>query len=306
MNDGDLKRFPFVSVIVPSLNSEKTLKRCLTTLLEQRYPKEKYEIVLIDGGSIDETLKIAEKFPVTIVHEPRRGRGNAYNRGIKEARGNIIAFLDSDAYALDSWLRIMVNEFKKEQEVAAVHCRLKAPRDGSFIQKCIDTVNFKGVGQANGVVYDKKMVINENGFDERLNYLQEDMLEYKIRKRGCKVKIVEEVLVYHFPRRNLREYLKQNVEAGKNEVLLYHLTRDRKILFRIFCRSLGALVPLILLFNPIYGFLAILIFSSAYIFYIFHRTHADYRKPKHLLLVPLITYISLIGSFIGYLKKLFS
>lgn len=305
MLNGNLKNLPFVSVIIPSLNSEKTLKRCLTTIFQQSYPKEKYEVILIDGGSIDRTLKIAREFPLTIIHEPRKGRGNAYNRGVEEAKGNIIAFLDSDAYAVSSWLETMVNEFKRGHKVAAVHCRLKAPEECNFIQKCIDTVNFKGVGQANGVVYDKKILMNENGFDERLDYLQEDMLEYKIRKRGYRVKIIDKVLIYHFPRETLKEYLKQSVEAGKNEVMLYRLTKDKKILFRIFYRSLSALAPLALLCNIIYGFSAILIFSCIYMFYVFNRTNADYRKPKYFLLIPVITYISSIGSLLGYVKHIF-
>jgi len=303
--DANFESYPSVSVIIPSLNSEETLRKCLNSVFRQQYPKEKYEVILVDGGSNDRTLEIAKEFPVRIVYEPKKGRGNAYNRGIIESKGDVIAFLDSDAYALSSWLKIMINEFKKENKVAAVHCRLKAPEECDFIQKCIDVVNFKGAGQANGVLYDKKVIINENGFDERLNYLQEDMLKYKIRKRGYKIRIVGEVLIYHFPRKNLREYLKQNIEAGKNEVLLYRLTRDKKILFRIFSRSLGTLAPFLLLFNLIYGFLVLIIFSSIYTFYVLHKTHKEYRKPKYLLFVPIITYISLMGSFIGYIRNLF-
>jgi len=304
MSTDDNEKFPFVSVIIPSFNSQETLRKCLTIVVNQGYPSERYETILVDGGSTDKTLEIAKEFPVRIAYEPKKGRGNAYNRGLNEAKGDLVAFLDSDAYALDSWLRIMVDELKEENGVAVVHCRLKAPQDCSFIQKCIDTVNFKGVSQANGVVYDKKVVVIEDGFNSRLGYLQEDMLEYKIRKRGYKIKLVDEVLVYHFPRKNLKEYLKQNIEAGENEILFYRLTRDKKIFFQIFSRSLIVLAPFLFLFNLIYGSFVTLISASIYTFYISCKTHPDYRKPKYLSLVPIITYMSLIGSLIGYLKNL--
>jgi len=304
MSTEDNESLPFVSVVIPSFNSEETLGKCLTTVVNQGYPGERYEIILVDGGSTDRTLEIAKEFPVRIAYELKKGRGNAYNRGLNEAKGDLVAFLDSDAYALDSWLKIMVDELKEENGVAVVHCRLKAPQDCIFIQKCIDAVNFKGRGQANGVVYDKKVVIMEDGFNGRLGYLQEDMLEYKIRKRGYKTRLVNEVLVYHFPRKNLREYLKQNIEAGENEVLFYRLTRDKKIFFQILSRSLVVLAPLLFLFNLICGSLVMLISASVYTFYMSCKTHPDYRKPKYISLVPIITYISLIGSLIGYIKNL--
>jgi len=292
---------PFVSVIVPSLNSEETLRKCLTSIFQQTYVKERYEVILIDGGSIDKTLEIAKEFPVRIVLELGDGRGNAYNRGIEESGGKVIAFLDSDAYAVDSWLEIMVDELEEDGGVAAVHCKLKAPEECGFVQKCIDTLNFKGVGHANGVVYDKRVVVEEGGFDLRLNYLQEDMLRHKIRKSGYKVGILDKVLVYHLPRKDLGGFLKQNIEAGENEVLLYHLTEDRKILLEVFSRSLAAFAPLLLLFWPAYGFPAILTLALGYTIYISSRTHRRYRKTKYLMMVPLIAYISLIGSLIGYL-----
>ena len=143
---------PFVSVVIPTLNSETTLEQCLESVFTQDYPIDKYEVIIVDGDSNDRTLEIAKKFPVKIVTEYKKGRGKAYNRGVLETKGEAIAFLDSDAYAEPLWLRDVSLELMKDTRVAIVYCSSKAPSNASFLQKCIDTLNYKGEGQANGVL----------------------------------------------------------------------------------------------------------------------------------------------------------
>ncbi|MBS7612506.1 glycosyltransferase [Candidatus Bathyarchaeota archaeon] len=95
---------PFISVVVPTLNSERTLKECLESLRRLKYPEDRRELIVVDGQSEDRTVEIAKDYGARVVIELERKRGSTYNRGLKEARGKYIAYIDSDAIAPETWL----------------------------------------------------------------------------------------------------------------------------------------------------------------------------------------------------------
>ena len=105
---------PFVSVIVPVLNGERTLQDCLVSLLKMDYPAEWREILVVDNGSTDRTADIINSFPVRYVREERRGLPHARNKGIEESRGEILAFTDADCVVTAGWLREMVGGFEDD------------------------------------------------------------------------------------------------------------------------------------------------------------------------------------------------
>lgn len=86
---------PTVSVIIATLNAGKYLREALTSVLSQTY--QNFEILLIDGGSIDNTKTIANSFPqVTFINQQGTGLFDAWNQGIRTSTGEFIAILDSD------------------------------------------------------------------------------------------------------------------------------------------------------------------------------------------------------------------
>jgi glycosyltransferase involved in cell wall biosynthesis len=98
-----------ISVIIPSYNSEKTIKQCLGSLINQTYEGE-YEIILVDSSN-DKTLEIVNsQYPnVKLVHlKSKTDPGTARNIGIRQARGEIIALIDSDCFAMTDWLKRIV------------------------------------------------------------------------------------------------------------------------------------------------------------------------------------------------------
>ena len=87
----------FLSVVIPTLNSEKTLAQCLKAIRGQSWPMDGYEIVIADAGSSDRTLEIARDFRVdTIADNPLKTGEAGKAAGIKAARGDVIALIDSD------------------------------------------------------------------------------------------------------------------------------------------------------------------------------------------------------------------
>jgi GT2 family glycosyltransferase len=110
---------PFVSVIVPVLNGEATIGRCLASLCNDSYPEERREILVVDNGSTDRTPALVHDHPVRLVAEPARGLSQARNRGIEESSGEILVFTDADCYVSKRWLHELTAGFDQD-EVAAV------------------------------------------------------------------------------------------------------------------------------------------------------------------------------------------
>jgi glycosyltransferase involved in cell wall biosynthesis len=103
---------PFVSVVVPVRNGKATIGACIRSLLAGNYPRERREIIVVDNASTDKTDRRIRLEPVIYVHEPRRGVSYARNRGIEEGSGEIVAFLDGDCVASESWLTELVRPFE--------------------------------------------------------------------------------------------------------------------------------------------------------------------------------------------------
>ncbi len=114
---------PLATVIVVCWNSADVIERCLRQLLAQDY--EHYEIVLVDDGSLDETVEVAEAAlssgKLTIVRSPlNRGCPHARNLGLKHAKGEVIAFIDADGFAAPEWLSHIVEQFASDATVGGV------------------------------------------------------------------------------------------------------------------------------------------------------------------------------------------
>ena len=108
-----------VSVIIPTLNSSRTLEKCLRSIKEQKYPLLN-EIIIADGGSSDQTLQIANKYGTKLVKNFFKTGEAGKAVGAKLAKGNILAFIDSDNILVSSgWFTKMVQPFKDDNRVVA-------------------------------------------------------------------------------------------------------------------------------------------------------------------------------------------
>ncbi|MGL4253948.1 MAG: glycosyltransferase, partial [Fusobacteriaceae bacterium] len=104
-----------LSVVVPMYNVEEYILRCLESLQKQDIPEEQYEIILIDDGSRDRTVEYAKEFSqnhknIRIISQKNGGASVARNRGIDEARGKYIWFVDADDYVLENRFGILLEK----------------------------------------------------------------------------------------------------------------------------------------------------------------------------------------------------
>lgn len=107
-----------ISVVTSAYNEEKDLPKCLESLTNQTFPKENYEIIIVDNNSTDKTAEIAKSFGATVIHEKKQGYVFALSEGMNKANGEIIAITDADTIVHPNWLEVINLAFENENVVA--------------------------------------------------------------------------------------------------------------------------------------------------------------------------------------------
>lgn len=125
---------PKISVIIAAYNEEKLLPRCLQSLQNQTYPKGQFEVILVDNGSEDNTYQIGEEFGVKVVkYKDVQGCGPARRYGVLRAKGEILAFTDSDCVVPADWLGHLEHLFMKEKDLLMIGGKGIADQKGIII-----------------------------------------------------------------------------------------------------------------------------------------------------------------------------
>lgn len=113
-----------ISVIIPCRNEERHVAHCLESLLAQRYPEDRYEILLADNMSTDRTVEIARRYPrVTVVREEKLSSYAARNAAARIATGRILAFTDADCEAAPDWLATIAEALRDERTALVLGSR---------------------------------------------------------------------------------------------------------------------------------------------------------------------------------------
>jgi glycosyltransferase involved in cell wall biosynthesis len=109
---------PRVSVVIPVYNGEATIADCLRGLASQALAKADYDVLVVDDGSTDGTVQIAERCGARVLRQPNRGAPAARNTGIRTARGKWVAFTDADCVPSRTWLSALVESAERSRNGA--------------------------------------------------------------------------------------------------------------------------------------------------------------------------------------------
>lgn len=101
-----------ISIVIPARNEEENIERLLQSISENDYSD--YEVILVDGGSKDETRSIARSYDAKVIDGPRKGTGAARNKGWRAAKGDIIYFLDADWFISENVLQEIHRAFEEK------------------------------------------------------------------------------------------------------------------------------------------------------------------------------------------------
>lgn len=124
---------PFVSVLIDTYNHERFIEKAVVSVLEQDFPATEREILVVDDGSTDSTPEILKKFAphIRILRKENGGQASAFNAGIPECKGEIVAFLDGDDWWAPQKLRRVAETLAAEPPVGIVgHGIVIVGRDG--------------------------------------------------------------------------------------------------------------------------------------------------------------------------------
>lgn len=113
---------PLVTVLINTYNHERFIEQAVVSVLEQDFPASEMEVLVVDDGSTDRTPEIVQKFEprVRLIRKANGGQASAFNVGITQSQGAIVAFLDGDDWWTPSKLREVVGAFQKNPEVGVV------------------------------------------------------------------------------------------------------------------------------------------------------------------------------------------
>ncbi len=221
---------PTVSVIIPVYNGEKYIKQCLDSLSMQTLPAEQYETIIVDNGSSDTSVQIAESYDVKLLKESKRGSYAARNKGIKNSLGDIIAFTDVDCIAAKDWLEQAVKYYDDNNDVEIIAGRVEFFSDqmlsvwGSFDKNTFLNQEYaiKTGSAKTANMFVKKMLFNKVGlFDDSLFSGGDVHWTAKAFINSANIHYHPESIVYHPIRNNYKEVGSKcyRVGYGKGQVL---------------------------------------------------------------------------------------
>jgi cellulose synthase/poly-beta-1,6-N-acetylglucosamine synthase-like glycosyltransferase len=218
------KRFPSITFLVPAYNEERNIERCLRSILNLNYPKDKLKVIVIDDGSTDNTAKIVRKFKkVKLIRQKNSGKASAINNGLRHVKTELVACMDADSFPDKDYLLKMVGRMEKKS-VAAVTPAMKVSKTRSIIQK-IQWVEYlwaiflrkifsifdcQYVTPGPGSVYKKEVLEKIGDFDEK--NLTEDMeIAFRIVNNGYRIDNSMDAYVYTDAERSFKELYRQRL-----------------------------------------------------------------------------------------------
>jgi len=204
-----------ISVVVPTYNNEKVLKCLINSLSSQNYPKNKYEIIIVNDGSTDGTCEFAKNIinsNIVYLRQKHSGPAAARNRGISVAKGKIVAFIDDDCIASRGWLAAIKEGFKDE-ELEGLEGKTLADSGKIFPDShCIRNLS-GGIYLTCNIAF-LGSVIKKMRFDENYRYpnREDSDVAFSVLKSGGKIGFSKKMQVKHkISKYGLKKMLKRKL-----------------------------------------------------------------------------------------------
>jgi len=296
------KHVLLTSVIVPAFNAERKISRCINSLLNQEY--EKIEIIVVDDGSTDNTLKILEDFSnegkIILLKQTRKGPGSAKNLASGIAKGEILVFVDSDEYPLPDYISKLTKPLRESKAKTSIgawyvanptspwaRCRFE---DSHMLRKhAVKSGVFRAI---------KKDFFRElGGFDVTKGYSDD-----RIPNNDKRVRI-DKAIFLHDVDSTLGEIYQKKKWVGSSV-----MKNPKNIKFKIKLFT-GFLFLIALIYSILFNFLIIFILLMLLVLFIFVKSVKKsffYKDIRLIFYYPIYVLISGIAMIHGFVSPVYS
>ena len=221
--------FPRISVIVCTCNGSATIKKCLKGISKLDYPN--FEVIVVNDGSTDNTAEIVKGFNVKLISTTNYGLSSARNTGMYNASGNIIAYIDDDAWPDPHWLQYIAHAYASSNH-ACIGGPNVSPYEAGFISTCVanapggpvhvlETDEIAEHVPGCNMTFRKDALMKIGGFDPIFRCAGDDVdVCWRIQESGRTIGFHPSALVWHQRRESLKAYWRQQKGYGKAEALL--------------------------------------------------------------------------------------
>jgi GT2 family glycosyltransferase len=227
---------PRISVVVCTYNGGRTIDECFRALARLDYPD--YEVIVVDDGSMDGAAARAPDYGFRLVTTTNVGLSNARNLGLERASGEIVAYLDDDAYPEPDWLTHLALAFRRTSHVGIggpnippegdgpiADCIAHAP--GGPMHVLVSDVEAEHIPGCN-MAFRREALEAVRGFDPQFRIAGDDVdLCWRLQERGWTLGFSPAAVVWHHRRNSVRAYLRQQRNYGRAEALLERKWPDK-------------------------------------------------------------------------------
>lgn len=316
----------FVSIIVPCFNEEKFISRCLDSIIDNGYPINMLEVLVIDGNSTDKTREIVEYYAkrctqIKLLVNPKRILAAAWNIGIRNAKGEIIMALNAHGIYRNSYISSCIGHLNSSEADYVGGIIVTLPRNNSFIGKAIATVLSHpfGVGNSHFRIGSKvsihadtasfggyrKGIFEKIGlFNEELRRSQDIEFHLRLKKAGYNILLVPDMICDYYIRSSLKEFCRDWFINGYWVIYPLKYTAVaiswRHLVPLTFVLSLFGLTILSAI-SSVFVWLLLFVFISYILvnLYFSFTTAIQKKSFQYLLLMPMLFAILHIGYGIG-------
>lgn len=246
--------YPFISVIIPAYNEERMVSQCLASLRRVSYPKQKFEIIVVDNGSRDKTREIAGSFGAIVLTDETATVSGLRNLGAQKARGELLAFVDSDCVVFPEWLSLGAS-YVSMSNLVAWGAPPAPPGDGTWVQSAWYLVRKKKAGiqlvewlESMNLFVRKSHFAKIEGFNENLVTAEDVDLCYRLSQFGKIISDPRIEVVHLGEAATIREFVRKEIWRGMGNLkgLRSHEFKLSELPSLILPLYFGFLLPVIL------------------------------------------------------------
>ena len=323
-------QLPKISVVTPTFNRCDELEHLIHSINNQTLESKYFELIICDDGSTDSTeqtikdLIKSSNFKLKYIYQKNSGPGNARNNGVNNAEGELIVFTDSDCEAEKNWLKNIYYSYLREKFDAFGGPDL-AKDNFLPIQRAINysmssfftTGGIRGHNKnmlttfyprTHNMGIKKDLFLKLGGFSA-LRFGEDIELSNRVHKEGAKVKLLNDVIVYHRRRTNYAKFFKQvynsgvaRINLGKRDSNMIKLVHTLPSIFTILSFS----IFIALFFSPYLSkvIISFLFFSLVSVSIIGAISENSFKLiPILFIIIPIQIYGYGIGFLVAFIKR---